>query len=201
MWNDKYNISFDGMTTDVSVGTTADYAYDLYQKKKQQIADLEYECKLLVDKYHSEMCYSRIPPQFRQDIINNMFGKDANLAHQTRNSFLKLVFSEEFLKKHKITFRYSQWHGYERTGVSIILDIVDTNFYYLVEIPFPENVKKDETKEYLMGRVKFRADKIEKSKWDNFVKKWNSVQMPTYDWKECFEAIEADVANGCKASQ
>ena len=155
--------------TDIAVGTSARYAYELYNEKRRQIDALEYECRLLIDKYHSEMCNAHIPPQFRQDIINEKKKKnDKDISRLARNHFLKLVFSEDFLKEHDL----------------------DGDYYYSVEIPCPQKSIKDETKARLMGQVKFRADRILKSKWDEFVKEWEAVQMPTYDWKKCFEAIE-----------
>ena len=180
-------------STDVSFGTSANYAYDLFLEKKRKIAALEYECELLIDKYHSEMCQSHIPPQFRQNIISDMYGKDKMLCKSARTIFLTNVFSDEFRKRHQVAFEKRIWQGYEKTGVSIILNIEDSDYYYSVEIPFPKNIKDNKTKTYLMGRVKFRADRILKSKWNDFMKEWESIQKPTYDWKKCFEAIEADV--------
>lgn len=194
MFDDDSMIAFGEVrTTDVSFGTSANYAYELYKEKKQKISELEYECKLLVDKYHSEMCHAHIPPQFRQDIISDMFGKDTDIAYKARNHFLEFVFSKEFINKHRIVFEAPQWLGYERTSVYIILNISDSNYNYSVEIPFPNNITKEKTKTYLMGQVMFRADRILKSKWKDFIKEWEAVQMPTYDWKACFEAIEKDV--------
>ena len=190
---EDYEIEVEGEVTNIAFGTMADSAYGLYLAKKKKIADLEFECNLLVDKYHSEMCHAHIPLQFRQDIISDMYGKDTDTAYKARNHFLKFVFSEEFLNKHKIVFEKPLWQGYERTGIWIIMNVADADYYYSVEIPFPKNIKEDKTKTYLMGRVKFRADRILKSKWDDCVKEWEAVQMPTYDWKACFEAIEKDV--------
>ena len=82
-------------------------------------------------------------------------------------------------------------HGYGRTAIGIVLAIGD--YQYTVEIPLPNNIVKPEDKERLMGQVKFRVDRIHKSKTKEFVKEMESVQMPTYDWKECFKAIEAIV--------
>ena len=176
--------------TDIAVGTSARYAYELYNEKRRQIDALEYECRLLIDKYHSEMCNAHIPPQFRQDIINEKKKKnDKDISRLARNHFLKLVFSEDFLKEHQIEFKELMWLGYERTAANVMLDL-DGDYYYSVEIPCPQKSIKDETKARLMGQVKFRADRILKSKWDEFVKEWEAVQMPTYDWKKCFEAIE-----------
>ena len=188
MAKDEFTIKFDQTNnTNIAFGTTADYAYTLWLAKKKQIADLEYECELLVDKYHAEMGRSQIPPQFRVD----MFGQDKELRRLSRKHFLTLCFSEGFLKKHKVEFVTYQVHGYGRTAMGIVLNIGD--YQYTVEIPLPNNIVKPEDKERLMGQVKFRVDRIHKSKTKEFVKEMESVQMPTYDWKKCFEAIEAIV--------
>lgn len=191
---EDYEIEVEGEVTNIAFGTTADSAYGLYLAKKKKIADLEYECELLVDKYHSEMCHSHIPPQFRQDIIEDLFAKDKSISNAARTLFLTLVFSDDFLQKHSIVFKELMWQGYERTGAVIMLDIDGCDYYYSVEIPCPNNIKKDVTRKSLMGKVKFRVDRIAKSKWENHVKVWEAVMMPTYDWKKCFEAIEVDVA-------
>lgn len=193
--NNDYQSCFDAdKVTDIAFGTSANYAYDLYKEKMERIAALEYECKLLVDKYHSEMCHSHIPVQFRQELIEDIFSKDKKKVKFAREQFLRKGFSDNFLQKHSIAFKEVRWQGYERIGAAIIFDIDGGDYYYSFEIPFPENIKKDEIRKRLVGGVKFRADRIAKSKWDNFVKEWQSVKMPTYDWKECFKAIEADVA-------
>lgn len=178
-------------TTDISCGTSANNAYGLYLEKKRQIADLEYECKLLVDKYHSEMCRAFIPMELSEVIIREMFGEDKKKKKATRKYLLDKCFTPEFVKTHKIEFSRVGWHGYSRTAVGIVLTIGD--YEYTIEIPLPQNILKEEDKERLMGRVKFRSDRIHKSKLNDFVKEWEAVQMPTYDWKKCFEAIEADV--------
>ncbi len=188
----QYQTEFDhDNNTNIALGTTADYAYTSWLAKKKQIADLEYECDLLLDKYHAEMCRSHIPPQFREDILDDMFGKDKGLSRLSRKHFLTLCFSEGFLKKHKVEFVTHEVHGYGRTAIGIVLAIGD--YQYTIEIPIPKNIVKHKDKERLMGQVKFRVDRIHKSKKDEFCRQMESVQMPTYDWKACFKAIEAIV--------
>ena len=93
MAEDAFTVEFDqANNTNIAFGTTADYAYTLWLAKKKQIADLEYECDLLVDKYHDEMCRSHIPHQFREDILDDMFGKDKELSRLSRKHFLTLCF-------------------------------------------------------------------------------------------------------------
>ena len=192
MSDDDFKIAFDETkTTDISFETSANYAYDLYLEKKRQIADLEYECKLLVDKYHSEMCRAPIPMEMCEDLIKEMFGKDEKTKEVARKFLLDKCFTPEFVKTHKIEFSRVGWHGYSRTAVGIVLAIGD--YEYTIEIPLPQNILKEEDKERLMGRVKFRVDRIHKSKLKEFGKVMESVQKPTYEWKKCFEAIENDV--------
>lgn len=191
---DNCEIEVEGEVTNIALGTTADYAYTLWQAKKKQIADLEYECEILVDKYHAEMGRSHMPPLFREDILDDMFGKDKELCRLSRKHFLTQCFSEGFLKKHKVEFVTHEVHGYGRTAMGIVLAIGD--YQYTVEIPLPNNIVKPKDKERLMGQVKFRVDRIHKSKLNEFVKEMESVQMPTYDWKKCFEAIENAVKGG-----
>ena len=186
-------IEVKGEVTNVAFGTTADYAYRQYLEKKKMIDDLEYECELLVDKYHFEMRSARIPGWFDQDYINDMFNdENKKFRDMARKHFLACCFSPAFLEKHKVAFRNVVWHGYSRTAAGIVLAIGD--YEYTVEIPLPKNIRDEKDKERLMGKVKFRADRIHKSKLKEFVKECESVQMPTYDWKQCFEAIETIVA-------
>jgi hypothetical protein len=91
-----------------------------------------------------------------------------------------------------VAFRNVAWHGYGRTAVGIVLAI--GAYEYTIEIPLPENIRDGKDKDALMGNVKFRVDRIHKSKLKEFVKEMEPVQMPTYDWKECFKAIETIVA-------
>lgn len=192
MAKDDFTIEFDqANNTNIAFGTTADYAYTLWQAKKKQIADLEYECELLVDKYHDEMKRARIPAHLRGNLIDDLFAKDKKRSGFARDFFLKQSFSEEFLKKHKPKFSRLSWFGYGRTAAHIDLDI--GHYLYTIEIPIPENIVKPEDKERLIGQVKFRVDRIHKSKTEEFVKQMEPVQMPTYDWKKCFEAIETIV--------
>lgn len=178
-------------STVVGLETTASFAYELYKEKKEQILKLEYECELLVDKYHAEMCKAETPPQFREDVMDDMFGKDGRRKKFAREYFLDKGFSEGFLKRHKVEFVDSWKSGYSHTSFGVILGIGD--YEYTIEIPLPGNIRKKEDKERLMGGVKFRVDRLHKSKKNDFCKTMESVRMPTYDWKACFEAIEADV--------
>ena len=182
--------------TDVTFGTTANYAYKLYLDKIRQIDDLKYECDLLIDKYHAEMCNSHIPPWFRENILDDLFSTDKDLCKVAREHFLSVCFTDKFLKKSKVEFLHQNFHGWEKTAIGIVLGIGD--YEYTVEIPIPKNIKGSKEKERLMGQVKFRADKIHKSKKDDFVKMPEVVQMPTYDWKKCFDAIEEDVKSMSK---
>ena len=189
----NYEIETQGEVTNIAFGITADYAYELYCAKKKMIADLEYECELLMDKYHAEMKRANIPFCFGEPYIKDMFGenKKKSSVKATRDIFLEKCFSSDFPKKHKIEFvKYSR-HGYHSTAIGITLGIGD--YEYTIEFPQPQNILDKEVKERLMGWVKFRVDKIHKSKKDEFIKEMEPVQMPTYDWKKCFEAIEADV--------
>ena len=177
--------------TNIVLGTTAEYAYNLYLAKKRQIEKLEYECGLLVDKYHSEMCGAHMPFLFDEKMLVDLFSEDENSRTFVRQNFLEFCFSPEFLAKFKVDFVEKVFHGYSHTAINVVMSIGD--YEYSVEIPQPRNILSDEEKNTLMGRVQFRADKIHKSKKNESCKMWESVQMPTYDWKKCFEAIEADV--------
>ena len=186
--------------TDITQGTTANYAYKIYEEKKRKIADLEYECELLIDKYHSEMCRAIIPGWFGQDNINDMFN-DENKKYRdmARKHFLTCSFSSAFLEKHKVVFRNVSWHGYGRTAAGIVLAIGD--YEYTIEIPLPQNILKEDDKKYLMGCVRFRVDRIHNSNTSEYVKTMESVQMPTYDWKKCFTAIEKAVEESATQEQ
>ena len=192
MAKDDFTIEFDqANNTNIAFGTTADYAYTLWLAKKKQIADLEYECELLVDKYHAEMGKAQIPLQFRMTFIENLFSDEKGKRKFARKHFLSQCFSKQFLSKNKPKFSKLSWLGYGRTAAQIDLDI--GCYRYTLEIPIPENIVKKDDKERLMGQVKFRVDRLHKSKKNDFVHQIESVQMPTYDWKKCFEAIEAIV--------
>lgn len=184
-------IEVKGEVTNVAFGTTADYAYRQYLAKKKMIDDLEYECELLVDKYHMEMKRANIPLRFSKDILLNMFSKDKKAVKFAREHFLEKGFSPEFLKTHKVEFKTFSRHGYTATAIGVVLGIGD--YEYTMEFPQPENIRDEKDKERLMGQVKFRVDRIHKSKINEFVREMEPVQMPTYDWKECFKAIEAAV--------
>lgn len=185
-------IEVKGEVTNIAFGTTADYAYRQYLAKKKMIDDLEYECELLVDKYHTEMKRADIPLMFSKDILPDMFSKDKKAVKFAREHFLEKGFSPEFLKTHKVEFKSFTRHGYTATAIGVVLGIGD--YEYTMEFPQPQNIRDGKDKERLMGQVKFRVDRIHKSKLKEFVKEMEPVQMPTYDWKKCFEAIETIVA-------
>lgn len=186
-----YIIETRGEDTNVAFGTTADYAYRQYLAKKKMIDDLEYECELLVDKYHWEMKRANIPLMFSKDILIDMFSKDKKAVKLARKHFLEKGFSPEFLKTHKVEFKSFTRHGYAATAIGVVLGIGD--YEYTMEFPQPQNIRDGKDKERLMGQVKFRIDRIHKSKLKEFVKEMEPVQKPTYDWKEGFKAIEAIV--------
>lgn len=184
-------IEGNGEVTNVAFGTTADYAYSQYLAKKKMIADLEYECELLIDKYHSEMRRASIPIWLREDLIQDIFGTDEKKQEFARKFLLDKFFTPEFRKRHLIEFSRVEWHGYGRIAAAIVLAIGD--YEYTIEVPLPQNIRDEKDKELLMGQVKFRVDRIHKSKLKEFVREMEPVQMPTYDWKECFKAIEVIV--------
>ena len=202
MDRDDWTISIDNIdwteVTDISSGTKAQYVYDLYCAKRKMLADLKFECDLLVDKYHSEMKNAHIPLEFEARMLVQMFckdkkDKDAIAATKfARQRFLERGFSKDFIKKHNIRFISYAVHGYSRIAIGVVLGI--GNYRYTIQFPLPKNIYKDEDKETLVGDVKFRVDRLHKSKENEFVKYMEVVCMPTYDWKKCFEAIEADVA-------
>ena len=187
-------IEVKGEVTNIAFGTTADYAYRQYLAKKKMIDDLEYECELLVDKYHTEMKRADIPLMFSKDILLDMFSKDKKAVKFAREHFLEKGFSPEFLKTHKVEFKSFTRHGYTATAIGVVLGIGD--YEYTMEFPQPQNISDGKDKERLMGQVKFRVDRIHKSKINEFVREMEPVQMPTYDWKKCFEAIENAVKGG-----
>lgn len=194
MTSDDYDVfdGYEGTSSNIVCGTTAEQSYHLYLEKQKQIADLEYECNLLVDKYHNEMMKARIPLQFREDFVNDMFSNDDKKRREwVRDFFLEQCFSKEFLAKNKVEFIGRGWVGYERTAALVQMAIGD--YLYTVEIPIPGNIYDGKIRKHLMGAVKFRVDRLPKVKKDAFCKELEPVQMPTYDWKECFKAIEADV--------
>ena len=184
-------IDVKGEVTNVAFGTTAERAYEMYLSKRKQIYDLEYECELLIDKYHAEMTRADIPLMFSKDILPDMFSKDKKAVKFAREHFLEKGFSPEFLKTHKVEFKSFTRHGYTATAIGVVLGIGD--YEYTMEFPQPQNIRDEKDKKLLMGQVKFRVDRIHKSKLKEFVKEMEPVQMPTYDWKQCFEAIEAIV--------
>lgn len=190
-----YTIEVKGEGTNIAFCTTADYAYELYLAKKKMIADLKYECELLVDKYHAEMKRADIPYVFSKVNLLEMFSKDKKKDKKAvkfaRELFLEKGFSPDFTKRHKIEFVDYSLHGYHDTAIGITLGMGD--YEYTIEFPQPANIRDEKDKERLMGEVKFRVDRIHKSKKDEFIKEMEPVQMPTYDWKECFKSIEAIV--------
>ena len=104
---------------------------------------------------------------------------------------MQLCFSDVFLHSTHVGFVELVRHGYHDTAIAVVMSI--RNCLYSVEIPIPKNITRKEDMARLMGQVKFRADKLHISKRNDIVKEWEAVQMPTYDWKKCFDAIEADV--------
>jgi hypothetical protein len=183
-------------TTSISEGTSAEYAHRLLLEKREMIAKLEYECGLLVDKYHSEIRCGAMPSflniGFLTDMFRNANGKNRQSRAFARKTFLELGFSKGFAEKHKVDFVNIAYHGFRTTAVGITLAIGD--YEYTIEVPIPNHITDPKDKERLVGQVKFRVDRIHKSKAKDFVKEMETVQMPTYDWKKCFEAIEAVVA-------
>lgn len=178
-------------STNIICGTTAQYAYDMYRAKMEQIDHLKYECELLQDKYFSEMRRSNIPFVLRQDIIEDLFAEDKSKRRFARKHFSEMCFSNVFLKKHKVVFKEKVYTGNMKTAIQIHLAFGD--YEYSIEVPCPENIMEGRDKENLVGRVKFRVDKLHNSQLKKHFREWVAVQMPTYDWKECFDAIEADV--------
>ena len=180
--------------TDISFGTKADYVYDLYRAKQKMLADLKFECDLLVDKYHSEMKNAHIPPEFNERMLVQMFCKDKKdkgaIADTkfARQRFLERGFYKVFIERHKVKFVEYHVHGYSRTAIGVVLGI--GNYNYTIQFPLPKNIYKAEDKETLMGDVKFRVDRLHKAKVNEFIKHLEPVCPPTYDWKKCFEAIE-----------
>lgn len=193
-----WSISMDDMdcaeVTDISFGTKADYVCDLYRAKRKMLADLKFECDLLVDKYFSEIKGGHIPFEFGEQFLKDMFSKDkerAKFTAESRKLFLERGFSKDFIEKHKVEFVEYSIQGYSTTAIGVVLGIGD--YRYKMDFPMPKNIYKAEDKERLMGDVKYRVDRIHKSKKDDFVKYMEPVCMPTYDWKKCFEAIEKKV--------
>jgi len=172
----------------VTTGTSAEYAYDLYVSKQKEMDRIMYECKLLIDKYHSEMCKIDLPFVFKEASLRELFSSDYDVRNLSRKAFLDFCFSEDFLKKNNVDFVHQIIHGYSQTARTIEMGIGE--YLYSVEIPIPKNIVDDKDKEFLMGRVKFRADRLLKSHANDFCKQWEAVQMPTYNWKQCFKAIE-----------
>lgn len=181
-------------STNILLGTSAEYAYKLYCDKMEQIRVLEYECEMLVDKYHSEMRLANIPAHFREDFLEDMFSKNNERRKWARDFFLEQCFYKAFLSKNKVEFDTLEWNGYNRTAAGVRMAI--GNYLYTVEIPIPANLNDPKDKKCLVGRVKFRVDRIPKSKKSDFVRVLEPVIMPTYDWKACFEAIEKSVGKG-----
>lgn len=190
-WNISFDNDYGVNNTNIVVGTTAPYAYNLYLAKRRQIEELEYECDLLIDKYHAEMCNANIPPQFAEGLLDSLFDENEETRRLARKHFLELCFSDEFLKKFEVEFVNHMKHGYGRTACTVILCIGD--YDYSVEIPLPKNINKKDDKTRLVGQVQFRVDRLLKAKREEFFKVPEPVQMPTYDWKECFTKIEDKV--------
>ena len=187
-------------SSDISLGTKADLAYKLFIEKKTLISNLQFECDLLIDKYHAEMSYANTPSEFSEPFLLALFNSSTNekpnkdISLSFRKSFLQKGFSKAFLDSHSIDFVSYYSIGYTRTFIGIKLLIND--FIYSIEFPQPKNIFKEEDKKHLLGQVMFRVDRIHKSKDkpENLVKSFESVQPPTYDWKKCFDAIELFVS-------
>lgn len=180
----------DCSSTNIALGTTAEYAYRRYCEIKEQIRDLEYECALFVDKYHAVMKEAKMPSEFTETYIEAMFeasGKEESL----RKFFLEKVFSKDFLESHKVEFIKEYRCGYSSYAIGIVLGIGD--YEYNIECPQPQNIYAEDDKKRLVGDVKFRVNRIHKSKANEVVLNLESVKSPTYDWKECFGAIEEKV--------
>ena len=126
-------IEVKGEVTNVAFGTTADYAYRQYLAKKKMIDDLEYECELLIDKYHSEMKRADIPFMFSKDNLLAMFSKDKKAVKFARELFLEKGFSPEFLKTHKVEFKTFTRHGYtagkRKTGSYLFVLVHVSQFF------------------------------------------------------------------------
>lgn len=175
---------------DVTVGTAACRAYELYLAARREIEDLEYQCGLLVDNYHSEMQRADIPAWLCESWIEAMFSDDAADRDTARREFLDRCFSEDFRASHDVKPVELCYMGHSRTFVEVRFEIGE--YLYNVEVPLPDNIRSPEDKARLMGRVMFRADKLPMSEAASFCKEWRMVQPPTYDWKACFSAIEKD---------
>ena len=184
-------------STDISLGTSANTAYELYVQKQREIRNLEFERDLLINKYHDEMKKAIIPSELTEIYIVGMFD-DSNKTSQSsrRKYFLEKVFSEDFLKKHKIDFIRYTFCGYSRYAVIIALGI--GNHEYCIECPLPLNIASFQDCKMLMGEVKYRADRICKSQANSLIREMESVCPPTYDWTACFAAIERAVESEAK---
>ena len=161
----------------------------------QQIEALKYECDLLVDDYFSEMKNARIPFEFSEAFLQVVQGGaeiETERSKAARDIFIGNCFTEEFLGKHKVEIVPPvEFLGYERTYAYVQLGI-GTRLYQIA-IPLPANIISKKDKARNMGRVKFSAHSLEKNKANENVRIWELVKSDTYDWKECFDAIERDV--------
>lgn len=184
--------------TNILDGTSAAKAFELYCKKLEMIESINYECKLLIDKYHEEMCNAQIPFIFSEEFLTDMFSKEESECKSARAIFLHKCFSEGFLKNHQVDIVCIEWHGYDSHAASINLRIGD--FFYSVEIPIPKNIIEDDAKKNLVGKVKFRADRLHCEKVTALWQVYKAIQFPTYDWKACFSAIEKNVEDNERCS-
>lgn len=180
----------DTVHSDVTVGTSARRAYELYRAARREIEDLEYQCGLLVDNYHSEMQRADIPAWLREVWIEAMFSGDAPARDTARREFLDRCFSKDFRASHDVKPVELCYMGHSHTSAEVRFEIGE--YLYSVEVPLPGNIRSPEDKAHLMGRVMFRVDKLPMSEAASFCKEWRMVQPPTYDWKACFSAIEKD---------
>ena len=176
---------------DVTAGTTAGRAYELYLATRRKIEELEYQRGLLVDKYHSEMQRAGIPGWLREGWIDDMFSSEGETRDLTRRVFLERCFSAAFRASRDVRISGLRKVGYWRTSVEVHIEIGE--YLYSVEVPLPGNIRSQEDKYRLMGQVMFRADKLPRSEAASYCKLWTPVQPPTYDWEACFRAIEDDV--------
>lgn len=183
-----FDDDYDSDSTNITGGTCAEIAYKRWQAKKQAIKELEWESELLMEKYFSEMRKACIPAELKAEFIEKMFADPKKKTYT--KLFLAKVFTEGFLKSHKVEpIRYVLC-GNDAHSIGIILRIED--YEYHIICPQPQNVPYPHTD--LMGQHKYRVDYIHTSKANDFIKTMTLLVSPTYDWKECFVTIEKRVA-------
>lgn len=178
-------------SADVTAGTTACEAFRLYCAKKAQISDLEYECRLLVDKYHAEMRRADIPGWLREGMLDDLFAANVDRREAARELFVRHCFSDGFRERHEVRFVRMQYEGYDHVAACVVLGV--DGYHYYVTVPLPQNIKRPSDKEHLMGMVMFRVHRLHESHDGDFCKELECVQPFTYYWRECFRAMEAYV--------